>query len=165
MFGLFFVLFTNLNCDGLVHLMLEHFCYLNTAKNTVHSCIMSLLLNTSFHYPTSQVPFNAAYILNSFPQLLSNRQVVLFSYLPNILRQPCHHGDHKLCVTLETGPGTTRTALVTSAQCPKPAELTVRAHCTATSPAVSGSLREQTGGREGERREERGEDRWGEVGR
>ncbi|GLD73590.1 uncharacterized protein AKAME5_002491500 [Lates japonicus] len=51
---------------------------------------------------------------------------------------------HKLCVTVGTGPGRAGTALVTMAQRPKPAELAVRAHRTAASPAVSSSLREQT---------------------
>lgn len=67
---------------------------------------------------------------------------------------------HRLCVTAETGPGRLRTALVTTAQHPKPAELAVRAHCMAASLAVSGSLREQTGGGE-EERDERKEERTG----
>lgn len=67
---------------------------------------------------------------------------------------------HKLGVTAETGPGRLRTALVTTAQHPEPAELAVRAHCMAASLAVSGSLREQTGGGE-EERDEREEERTG----
>lgn len=67
---------------------------------------------------------------------------------------------HKLGLAAETGPGRAGTALVTTAQRPKAAA--VRAHRVAASPAVSGSLREQTGGGEEERDErERGEDRWG----
>ncbi len=70
--------------------------------------------------------------------------------------------QHKPGVTAETetGPGRARTALVTTAQHPKPAELAVRAHRTAASPAVSGSQREQTGGGE-EERDERKEERTG----
>lgn len=77
---------------------------------------------------------------------------------------PCHHGDGPVATNSasprrrgEAGPGT---ALVTTAQRPKPAELAVRAHRTAASPAVSGSLREQTGGGE-EERDERKEERTG----
>lgn len=119
----------------------------------------------TFHYPTSQVPFNAAYILNSFPHLLSNRQVVLFSYLPDILRQPCHHGDSHSPQTLcHTGDGARQDQ--DSACHISPASQTSRAHSQSWLHSnVSGSLREQTGGGEGERREERGEDRWGRVGR
>lgn len=71
---------------------------------------------------------------------------------------------HKLCVTLETGPGRTRTALVTSAQRPKPAELTVRADCTATSPAVCENRQVEERERD-ERKEERtGGGEWGDEG-
>lgn len=67
---------------------------------------------------------------------------------------------HKLGVTAETGPGRAGTALVTTAQRPEPAELAVRAHRRASSPAVSGRLREQTGGGE-EEGDERKEERTG----
>lgn len=103
---------------------------------------MSLLFNTSFHYPTSQVPFNAAYILNSFPHLLSNRQVVLFSYLPNILRQPCHHGDSHSPQTLcHTGDGARQDQ--DSACHISPASQTSRAHSQSSLHSnVSGSQRQ-----------------------
>ncbi|XP_042272120.1 uncharacterized protein LOC121900148 isoform X1 [Thunnus maccoyii] len=65
---------------------------------------------------------------------------------------------HKLGVTAETGPGRARTAVVTTAHRLEPAELAVRAHRRAASPAVSGRLREQTGGGE-EERDERKEER------
>lgn len=81
----------------------------------------------TFHYPTSQVPFNAAYILNSFPHLLSNRQVVLFSYLPDILRQPCHHGySHSPQTLCHTGDGARQDQ--DSACHISPASQTSRAH-------------------------------------
>ncbi|KAM7387785.1 hypothetical protein PAMP_023999 [Pampus punctatissimus] len=65
---------------------------------------------------------------------------------------------HKLSITTETGPGRARTALVTTAQHPEQAELAVRAHRMAASPAVSGRLQEKTGGEE-EKREMRGKRR------
>lgn len=60
---------------------------------------------------------------------------------------------YKLSIVVETGLSGARTALVTIAQHPKPAELAVRAHCLPASPAVSSCMREQTGGGEKERDE------------
>lgn len=82
----------------------------------------------------------------------------MFLLLPSVTMETA-----KLDVTMKTGPAGARTAFVTTAQCPKPAELAVRAHRTAAFPAVSSSLREQTGGG-GEERDERKEERTGEVG-
>lgn len=119
----------------------------------------------TFHYPTSQVPFNAAYILNSFPHLLSNRQVVLFSYLPDILRQPCHHGDSHSPQTLcHTGDGARQDQ--DSACHISPASQTSRAHSQSWLHSnVSGSQRQSARTDRWRRgRETRGKRR-GQVGR
>lgn len=63
---------------------------------------------------------------------------------------------------LETGPGRAQDSACHNGPIvsQKPGELAVSAHRTAASPAVSGSLREQTGGGE-EERDERKEERTG----
>ncbi|KAK2835020.1 hypothetical protein Q5P01_015504 [Channa striata] len=58
---------------------------------------------------------------------------------------------HKLCVAVETGPGQ---RLSQWPSVPERAELAVRAHRAAASPAVSSRLREETGGGEEEMKEE-----------
>ncbi|KAM7409355.1 hypothetical protein PAMA_001028 [Pampus argenteus] len=87
------------------------------------------------------------------------------SYDSSVTMETASH--HKLSVTTETGPGRARTALVTTAQRPEPAELAVRAHRRAASPRRDRWRRrrerderkeERTGGG-GEEREMRGKRR------